>query len=152
MPIIIREHPTLVTPINGVAFAVHAAGSISTDITAELAELFLAGPLFRLAEDDEIPDELKPKAAPVKEPTETEAQKKKRLKAEAEQKAKLEAEQKAQAEADEQKAKDEADAKAKEEADAKAAEEAEAARLAAEANNNQDGGAGNGEQSEPDVF
>lgn len=151
MPIIIREHPTLVTPINGVAFAVHAAGSISTDITAELAEQFLAGPLFRLAEDDEIPDELKPKAAPVKEPTETEAQKKKRLKAEAEQKAKEEAEAKAKAEA-EQKAKDEADAKAKEEADAKAAEEAEAARLAAEANNNQDGGAGNGEQSEPDVF
>jgi len=151
MPIIIREHPTLVTPINGVAFAVHAAGSISTDITAELAELFLAGPLFRLAEDDEIPDELKPKAAPVKEPTETEAQKKKRLKAEAEQKAKEEAEAKAKAEA-EQKDKDEADAKAKEEADAKAAEEAEAARLAAEANNNQDGGAGNGEQSEPDVF
>lgn len=151
MPIIIREHPTLVTPINGVAFAVHAAGSISTDITAELAELFLAGPLFRLAEDEEIPDELKPKAAPVKEPTETAAQKKLRLKAEAEQKAKEEAEAKAKAEA-EQKAKDEADAKEKEEAEAKVAEEAEAARKAAEANNNQDGGARNGEQSEPDVF
>ena len=123
----------------------HAAGSISAEVTQEQVDSFLLVPSFRLAEDDEIPDELKPKTAPVKEPTETEAQKKKRLKAEAEQKAKEEAEAKAKAEAD-QKAKDEADA------EAKAAEEAEAARLAAEGNNNQDGGAGNGEQSEPDVF
>lgn len=90
MPFIIREHPTHLTPINGVAFAVHEAGSISTEVGDELAELFLSVPLFRLAEDDELPEGFKP--APVEEappPKETAAQKKERLKAEkaAEQKA-----------------------------------------------------------------
>lgn len=81
MPFIIREHPTHLTPINGVAFAVHEAGSISDEVGDELAELFLSVPLFRLAEEDELPEGFKPAPVKVPEPPkETAAQKKERLK------------------------------------------------------------------------
>ena len=150
MPFIIREHPTHLTPINGVAFAVHEAGSISDEVGDELAELFLSVPLFRLAEEDELPEGIKP--TPVKEstlPRETAAQKKVREKAEKEAAAKLEAQQKADAEAEEQRlAQEKADADAEEArlAEEKAAEEAantEAAEKAA---------AGDKTQSADNVF
>lgn len=116
MPILIRELPHLLTPINGVAFAVHEAGSISDEMDDDLAELFLAVPSFRLATDADLPE--------PKVPTETAAQKKTREKAEAaaaltlkkaeEQKAAEElaekklADEKAEAERAEQEAKDKA--------------------------------------------
>jgi hypothetical protein len=102
MPFIIREHPTHLTPINGVAFAVHEAGSISAEVGDELAELFLSVPLFRLAEDDELPEGVKPTPAPVVTPPvvkETAAQKKAREKAEREKAAQEQAEQDAAAQA-----------------------------------------------------
>lgn len=74
MPILIRELPHLLTPINGVAFAVHEAGSISDEMDDDLAELFLAVPSFRLATDADLPE--------PQVPAETAAQKKAREKSE----------------------------------------------------------------------
>lgn len=151
MPFIIREHPTHLTPINGVAFAVHEAGSISAEVGDELAELFLSVPLFRLAEENELPEGLKP--APVKDepPKETAAQKKVREKAEKEAAAKIlqEAQEKADAEAEEQRlAQEKADAEAEE---ARLAEE-KAAEEAAEKEAAEKAGAGDKTQSADNVF
>ncbi len=89
MPFVIRTKPNFLPLINGVAFAAHAEGSISVEISDEQAEAFLAHEGYRLADEDEAPAAVNP---PVRE---TAAQRKAREKAEREAAAKAAAEQEA---------------------------------------------------------